>query len=1207
MSGISSFIASPANGALNFSWTFGTGVTVDTISKISLILNDFGIGDIQQYSVAPVVTDITSGLVVGVTSSYSVTTYQDKPLENGVEYGAALVVTLKDGTSFSKNLASSIKPLSVPLLPVASVIAVESAIRISFTNYKPDGDASTGFTPLTNIYVYLSENKTKAFRLLKFPVSDFGSDLLKVKIIADGDVVDGLPVSIKNGSDYEVSVQTENSQGLSPLTKTVVVTPSDLPGVINTKIALPTVIFDPSSGVLSTTVLFGNTSDQSLLASTGYPILNYKVYRYGVDASDNEINSTKLLISTIVTDASGLSTTPDVSYNFASTNYPFKVVDLLAVAGKRYKYAIAASNKNGEGLENLTNVMQSGIPANAPTLKLTPRTGDILASAVKPVDMGGFESKLSAPDASGNRRQFFRYTWSYLDASSNKIQSARIVSDASSVSSGVSLVNGRTYTVEAEAITMYGVIEFFGAAASATSVPYGAAPAPSQLVLTTADKDGPLNGAIDASWNDVTNKNGSDGAISYSVLVQDGSGVMQVFASKIVGTTYKLTGLENGKSYNVTVRADVYNTEIADNVSGGQTAIQSAIPFRLPSAATNLALTRPTISSLKFSFDACANLTGLGASAAKSKVVIFDLSAGVLGASSEVILPGVGSLSTTYNGITGKSYQFNVYTGVEQGGFTYYNSIPQTISGTAFGKPDVPRNINIVPVDKGMRILWDAPSNLEGTELKGVKIYLNGQPTPYAIVGSTPEYYIVQGLTNGVTYNVQLKSYGSAFGESKDIESDLSTGISITPGNSPSAPSGLLVLPSANQATITWTRDNTLVTPVKGYRIIKDDDFLSQVDITPGTGSSGNWSWTSTTVSFIATGLTNGTSYEFKISSFTSVGVYSADSSKAAVPFAAPSAPASLACTVGNNTINSVWTAPASTAGANLGGNGPLMYKYMIDASYADASANPVTTNIITQLGIKDLSFNLSSTLLLNTRRYIVTVVAYFVGADENQYTSPATTQIVIVNPAPQDVSGLIITAGNNMNTLRWSNPTDASIYARNAIVIYAKVNSGAETQVASLDASATTFSHQSLLNGASYSYRVVSTHTASAQQPAGAVGSAIPFGKAFIVGNPNPNTAGSTKYTLLVNKNGSNLLDWVAIGALPDGSGNIAVPIKTGTVPVDAIYTGLVTPTTDANQVYSLELDMGVSVTAVMAIIENGAGFITKVIPNGSTAFGSV
>jgi hypothetical protein len=33
----------------------------------------------------------------------------------------------------------------------------------------------------------------------------------------------------------------------------------------------------------------------------------------------------------------------------------------------------------------------------------------------------------------------------------------------------------------------------------------------------------------------------------------------------------------------------------------------------------------------------------------------------------------------------------------------------------------------------------------------------------------------------------------------------------------------------------------------------------------------------------------------------------------------------------------------------------------------------------------------------------------------------------------------------------------------------------------------------------------------------------------------------------------------------------------------------------------------MGVSVTAVMAIIENGAGFITKVIPNGSTAFGSV
>jgi hypothetical protein len=75
----------------------------------------------------------------------------------------------------------------------------------------------------------------------------------------------------------------------------------------------------------------------------------------------------------------------------------------------------------------------------------------------------------------------------------------------------------------------------------------------------------------------------------------------------------------------------------------------------------------------------------------------------------------------------------------------------------------------------------------------------------------------------------------------------------------------------------------------------------------------------------------------------------------------------------------------------------------------------------------------------------------------------------------------------------------------------------------------------------------------------------------------------------------------------LNDACGNVAIPVKTGTVPATAVYTGLSTPTTDANQVYSLELDMGVNVVAVLAIIENSAGFITKTIPTGTSAFGSV
>ena len=43
MSGITTFVASPADSAIQFNWTVDANITVDNIVKITIILNDFNI------------------------------------------------------------------------------------------------------------------------------------------------------------------------------------------------------------------------------------------------------------------------------------------------------------------------------------------------------------------------------------------------------------------------------------------------------------------------------------------------------------------------------------------------------------------------------------------------------------------------------------------------------------------------------------------------------------------------------------------------------------------------------------------------------------------------------------------------------------------------------------------------------------------------------------------------------------------------------------------------------------------------------------------------------------------------------------------------------------------------------------------------------------------------------------------------------------
>jgi hypothetical protein len=290
------------------------------------------------------------------------------------------------------------------------------------------------------------------------------------------------------------------------------------------------------------------------------------------------------------------------------------------------------------------------------------------------------------------------------------------------------------------------------------------------------------------------------------------------------------------------------------------------------------------------------------------------------------------------------------------------------------------------------------------------------------------------------------------------------------------------------------------------------------------------------------------------------------------------------------------------------------------------ATQIPVTNNVLDQDGItaNEIPYTLAGSSLRNGKLYLVKVQAYFVNNVNNQrYSSGFTEQDqVIPNPPPQNVSNLTAVPGDRQNVLSWTNPTDTSsnLYPRTGIAIWRQVDStgtgtgsayGTETKIVDLSANVTTYTDSTLLNGGLYRYKVISLHSQGefAQQPAGATVTGMPFGKAVLVSATLVTDPSATKYNLLLNKNGSNLLDYVAIGALPDGSGNVSIPIIQGTVPVNVTYGGQSDNATyAANQFYTLPINMGVKVNAILAIIENGAGFITKTIPTGTdTTFGNL
>ena len=447
-------------------------------------------------------------------------------------------------------------------------------------------------------------------------------------------------------------------------------------------------------------------------------------------------------------------------------------------------------------------------------------------------------------------------------------------------------------------------------------------------------------------------------------------------------------------------------------------------------------------------------------------------------------------------------------------------------------------------------------------------------------------------------------------------------------GTKPGAPT-VRVTPGDESVTLNIRHGS-----LNGYPMVNSNGSywidISGIQQSVVTDASGNVTLTKTGGVYNFSTLTNSTLNVITVftqtenaTPITESQVYTGFPTTVTSTYGSPSNVQNLNFTIASQTINLTWTIPSSIGGAGANGNGPLLYRVVIDASNADSSAN-----VIDQSGITATSFSTSG-VVINNKQYTAIVYAYFVGPDNTIYSSPGVRiNNIVPNPPSEDVSNLTATPGDHKVTLNWTNNINQTLYPTVKIAIYKSTNGGAYSLYHVDDSSALQFVDASgaaivsptyvdtdtglsasnnaiattadVYNGYTYSYKVIALHNQGAQQPSGAIASTMPFGKPIvktIVYQPI-----STSYNITISKNGSNLQEYLLVGV--DASGT-DIPVYNSTIPSGVIYTGAIDNVNyvAANNTYTLNVTVAKAYAAELFIVQNAAGMTpaTKgVFPTG-------
>ncbi|WP_420623233.1 fibronectin type III domain-containing protein [Candidatus Poriferisodalis sp.] len=312
---------------------------------------------------------------------------------------------------------------------------------------------------------------------------------------------------------------------------------------------------------------------------------------------------------------------------------------------------------------------------------------------------------------------------------------------------------------------------------------------------------------------------------------------------------------------------------------------------------------------------------------------------------------GVNATSFTVKGLSavnnaGTTFTFEVRAINANGSGTESDQATATIDA-----PSKPGNLEATAGDGQVALTWTTPDNFGSRILRyeysvhdsnlGIFVVNLYTTMPGSDAGTTD--FAVTSLTNGHQHTIGVRAVNTVGpGFSQLLHN-------VVPATFPTAPSNLRAEPGDQQVRLIWAAPT-----FNGGVAIDGYEYQQRT----GNGAYGSWTDISgadeNTTEHTVTGLTNGTSYSFKVRAKNPVGGEGPASNEVTeVPVTVPSAPQGFDATAGNAKARLDWSAPASD-----GGNPIVGYEYRYRAgsgsftAWADVPGSNVNTTFYFVTGL---------------------------------------------------------------------------------------------------------------------------------------------------------------------------------------------------------------------------------------------------------------
>jgi len=379
--------------------------------------------------------------------------------------------------------------------------------------------------------------------------------------------------------------------------------------------------------------------------------------------------------------------------------------------------------------------------------------------------------------------------------------------------------------------------------------------APTDLVVT------PGPGTVALSWTAPADDGGTD-LIDYRVQRSSNGGLswVTVVHSPSTDTALTVSGLTNGRTY-------LFRVSGVNHVAAGAwSASAAATPATVPGKPRYLQARRGA-GQVQLTWVRPAS-NGGGA------VADYAISRSTDGFTWTDLIDDVSTTTnTTITGLTnGTKYFFRV-AAKNWAGQGLWTSV---VSSTPLAKPAAPTGLTATPGNTRATANWVAPTDTGGTAITSyvVQRSSNGGLQWITVRGyTTNPSRTATGLRNGTAYLFRVAA------KNKVGQSPWSDTFSVTPRTKPSAPQSVVATPGDTEVTLTWLAPKSSGgNAITAYQVEASTDGVTWAVLTSSVDPL--------TLTYTATGLTNGLPVRFRVAAINEAGVGSYSSVRTTTPVA---------------------------------------------------------------------------------------------------------------------------------------------------------------------------------------------------------------------------------------------------------------------------------------------------------------------------------